>query len=243
MEFLDSLLAHLTIQEGLRVEVFLQYKAIMEMQRAFQKTAIEFGPIMGLSRQPGTTLAPSPLIEDLEPILRGEKEFNLKEWTPDYCYWFQRKLEKRQREVFFGNGGLTIISLRPDPKTAPPKLPFSEVFRKKHKIFQLVDVDEFVASTYSLTDEFHPKSKEMFASDLKDDPRYPGILFTLPILSAADFFERPATECESWFTLFDVYVRESPVDNGILLASKLDLEGQLINLLKDMRERNQHYVE
>jgi hypothetical protein len=242
MEFFDLLFAVLTKQMGLRLEVFLQYKSIMDLQRAFQETAMEFAPILGLSRRPGTILAPSPTMEDLAPVLQGKKDFDLKEWTPDYCYWFHHKLEKRQRDVFLGSGGLTIISLKPDPKTAPPQLPFSETFRKKHRIFQMIDVDAFVASACSLMDEFHPKSKELFASDLKQDPRYVGIPFVIPILSAADFFERPAEECEGWFKLFDVYISESPIDKGLLLASKLDLEEQLIVLLREMKEKGHKYL-
>lgn len=243
MTFLDALNALVTGRLGLRTEVFLQYKSVMDLQRAFQRTAMEFGPIMGLSRRPGTTLESSPTMDDIAPVLEGRRKFDLKDWTPDYVYWFHNKSQRRQREEFFGYGGLTMISMKPDPKTVAPKLPFTDTFRKKHKIFQQVDVDSLVAGTFSLIDEFQAKSKELFASDLKQDPRYAGILFVLPILSAADFLERPLEECKDWFSLFDVYVRESPIDNGILLASKIDIEDQIIELLTEIRANGQPFPE
>lgn len=239
MEFFDRFIPLVKEQCGARAELFLQYKTVVDVMEVFQKTAMEFAPILGVSRRPGAALRPSPTSKELAPfadkVLRGESP-DFKEFVPDYCYWFHRKLEKRQRKEFLGYGGLSMIFLKADPKTTPPELPFTETFRKKNPIFQMMDVDGFIAGAYSLMDAFHPKSKEMFAADLKDDPRYPGIVFVLPLLSAADFFGRPAEECESWFQLFDVYVNESPADKGILVALKEDMEEQLVQLLKQMKE-------
>ena len=41
-----------------------------------------------------------------------------------------------------------------------------------------------------------------------------------------------------YFELFDVYLRESPSDSGMLLASKYDLEEILIAVLEKMRATN-----
>jgi hypothetical protein len=179
----------------------------------------------------------------LQEVISGEKEFKIKEWLPDYCYWFLSKLERRQREEFLGYGGLSLISMKPDPKTVPPKLPFTETFKKKHKVFQTFDVDALLSRTCSLVDEFQAKSKELFAADLKEDPRYSGLLFVMPILSSADFFQRPAEECDNWFKLWDIYVRESPEDKGIILATRLDIEEQIIELLREMKDKGQKYSE
>ncbi|HEY2364600.1 MAG TPA: hypothetical protein VGK36_26025, partial [Candidatus Angelobacter sp.] len=243
MEFFDRFAALIVKPLGLRTEVFLQYKTVMDAQNIFQKTAFEFSPIAGLSRKPGVAV-PGPLVmDDLQEVVSGEKEFKIREWLPEYCYWFLNKLERRQREEFLGYGGLSMISLKPDPKTVPPQLPFTETFKKKHKIFQTFDVDAVLSKTCALIDDFQGKSKELFATDLKEDPRYSGLLFVLPILCTADFFQRPAEECENWFKLWDVYVRESPDDKGIILASKLDIEEQLIDLLHQMKDKGQKYSE
>jgi hypothetical protein len=48
---------------------------------------------------------------------------------------------------------------------------------------------------------------------------------------------------EKWFGLFDLYVNESPDDKGLLLASKTDLDEDLIEMLKEMREEDFVYPE
>ena len=53
MEFFDRFAALIIKPLGLRTEVFLQYKTVMDAQNIFQKTAFEFSPIAGLSRKPG----------------------------------------------------------------------------------------------------------------------------------------------------------------------------------------------
>lgn len=66
--------------------------------------------------------------------------------------------------------------------------------------------------------------------------------FILPHLSADDFFNRSAEECETWFQVFDIYIRESPDDKGILLASKIDIEEILTGILKQMRDKGLAYT-
>ncbi len=89
---------------------------------------------------------------------------------------------------------------------------------------------------------FLKQSKEMFASDLEDDPQYPGLLYTLHLLSSEDFFATSTDEIERWFQLFQIYWRESPEDKGIVLASKADIEGDLEDVLLDMRESGLEYT-
>lgn len=236
MQFFDRLFAVLTAQLGLRIEVFLRYKAVLDHARLFQSTAMEFAPILGIGRRPGDALPLPPNMDDLEPVLSGKREFDLREWVPDYCYWFHRKNERRQREAFLGTGGMTMLALAPDPATVPPQLPFSETFRNKHAIFKTIDVEKLLQETSSLRDAFHAKSKELFGADIQDDPRYPGFLFILPYLASSDFFDRPSDERSQWFEAFDLYINESPEDEGILLATKLEIEDELMKIVAELRE-------
>jgi hypothetical protein len=92
-------------------------------------------------------------------------------------------------------------------------------------------------------DGFQEKSKSLLGVGLQDDPQFKGLRFVLPLLKASDFFSESEQEVEKWFQLFDVYVNESPPDKGILLASKLDLEDSLIDLLKTLKEEGLEYPE
>jgi len=46
----------------------------------------------------------------------------------------------------------------------------------------------------------------------------------------------PEQELKAYFELFDVYLRESPPDGGMILASKHDLEELLIDVLEQMKK-------
>ena len=242
-EFLQRLAKQLSDLAGLRVETFLQYKTAMDDLEKFQKLAPKFSPLLGLSRKPGDTIPRLPTKDDMMPVVRGEKEFNLKDWIADYCYWFVYKKPSDQWREFLGRGGITLTFMKPDPKTTPPVLPFTESFRKKYRIFQMMDVDAILAGGFSLQEQFLPKSKELFGSGLEDNPQYPGFAFILPLLSTDHFLHQPEQENEKWFQLFEVYVNESPMDKGVLLAFKTDYEKLLIEVLTGMRQAGLIYQE
>jgi hypothetical protein len=131
--------------------------------------------------------------------------------------------------------------LKPDPKTTPPPLPLSESVRKRIPILQAMNVDQMMARAASLADGFLAKSKSMFSKGLEGDPQTKGLPFILPLLDAGDFFSQPPEVVQQCFELFDVYVRESPVDKGMLLAFASELEAPLIALLKEMRDQGLKY--
>jgi hypothetical protein len=245
--FFDRLFALTAKKMGLRVEVFLQFKTAMEVNDLFQKTAMEFNPLLGLSRRPGAKLPAMPtheeLHEDPDACLRGEKKIDIRKYLADYCYWFVNKAEKKQREAFLGLGGLTMLLLKPDPKTTPPPLYFSPHVRQTNLAFQKMDVDAVVAGGFSMLDGFLEKSKQLFGQGLEDDAQFQGIQFILPLLGSADFFQQPEAESKKWFDLFEIYVNESPADKGVLLASKGDLDEDLIELLRQMRDDGLRYPE
>jgi hypothetical protein len=242
MLFFDRLMDLLTSQFELRIELFLQYRTAQKILPHFLKMSHAFSPMVGLNRKPGATFPPRITKEALEPVAKGEKEFNLHEWIPDYCYWFLNKADRNQRKEFLGYGGLTTILLRPDSNTKPPELPFTPGVRKL-ELFQMFDIDGILAQGFALKDGFLQKSKELFGAGLEDEPEYPGIPFVLPMLCADDFFHQPQEVCDKWFQLFDVYVSESESDNGILMASKLDFEDPLISLLEQMNREGWVYSE
>ncbi len=48
-------------------------------------------------------------------------------------------------------------------------------------------------------------------------------------------------DLDQWFSLFDFYLGESQKDQGILLASKSDIENDLIALLERLRSEGLEY--
>jgi hypothetical protein len=82
----------------------------------------------------------------------------------------------------------------------------------------------------------------MFGEGLENDPQLKPLLFVLPQLGTPEFLNQTdkAVQC---FQLFDFYIRESPVDNGIIIASKMDCEEYLIKLVRAMNREGLEYPE
>ena len=245
LEFFDRLVTLAKDRWDLRTETFFQYKSVIDFNDEFQKTAMEYQPLLGLSRRPNAgPLPPMPSWETLHEdpaVMRGEKQLDIGGYLADYCYWFVTKADSKQRRSFLGRGGMTMIFLKADPKTTPPEIYFSPHVRETNLAFQAMDVDAVIQGGFSLADEFLPKSKDLFGEDLKDEAQIEGIKFILPLLQTSDFFSQPEEVCEKWFDLFDLYVNESPADKGLLLASKDDIDEELIEILRDMREHDLTY--
>jgi hypothetical protein len=110
-------------------------------------------------------------------------------------------------------------------------------------MFKELDLDKMWASANALSSPFLAKSKQLFGKGLENEPQTKGLPFILPLLDSADFFSQPEQTIKDCFELFDIYVRESPADNGVLLAAKRDLDEMLIGLLRDMRSQNATYPE
>ncbi len=241
LRFLDLLSERLKADFQLRCEIFLQQKTVEPLMGAFVKHAREFGPVQGLNRRPGVPLPAPPTNSDLEAFQDGRKQFEIGEFVADYCYWLLYKDPRRQRELFCGYGGLTAIFLKADPSTKAPELPFTPGLRAKFPMFQMVDIDKIFGGAFSLQDAFLKKSKELFGGDIEQNPQFSGLSFILPLLGTADFFAQPESESKKWFDLFDVYFRESPIDGGMLLASKSDLDECIFELLDTIAKENLEY--
>ncbi len=244
LRFQELLAAKLRNKLQAAPEVFLQMKVIFPDYRdAFIKTARQFHPIFSLGRHPGRQLPPIPDEKYAEDLGKGRVQYDAKSLQPDYSYWFLEKQPREQLELFFGSGGTTTLFLEPgEPAPKVPKPNMAAIHDPKmRELVASADLDGMMARLHALQSPFLKKSKEMFASDLKEDPQYPGLLFTLPLLGAEDFFSARPDVIDQWFNLFQVYWRESPEDKGILLASKADLEADLEEIVEGMREEGLEY--
>jgi hypothetical protein len=254
LEFLKRWLKLTTERLELRHEQFLQYKTVYpDLMKPLLNNMMDLVPILGLGRKPGAPLPPFPSQNDIEgttkemfeSLKRGDAVPlpDVRKHMPDYTYWFLDKSDEQQRAMFFGHGGLTIACLKPDPKTAPPPLLISPAQRAKLPMFKGVDMDRMWARANSLGDAFLAKSKQLFGDGLQDEPQAKGIPFILPLLDAADFFSQPESVVANCFELFDVYIRESPTDKGVLMALREDSDETLITLLHDMKQDRLTYPE
>src|SRR6266850_2924835 len=229
MAFLDKIVAIAGKTFGLRPEVFLQARVIdRDLVSTFVETSDRFVPIIGLGKRPSEPLPGVPTDRDIEDLQKGRTQFEFNRFAPGYCYWFLEKAERQQRDVFFGRGGLTIIFLKPDEQTKPPAFPVPKKFFQ-HEMFTRFgfDIDSSRARSYSLLDGFLDKSKQLCGDDVRADPQFKGLAFILPVLETRHFFQESEEEVSKWFQLFDLYITESPVDNGIVVATRLDWESEL----------------
>jgi hypothetical protein len=226
---------------GLRGEFFLDYWTAREVERPLLKNAIELLPFPGLARRPGAPLPKAPTGDELQEAGHGDRGFDMAKHTPTYCYWFMNKDFNRLLPLFFGHGGVSMIYLAPDPGTIPPKIPYREEISELFPGLPLEKLEAMNAATAAMNDGFLAKSKALFGVGLEDEPQYEGLPFIVPLLETADFSRQPEEERKKWFELFQFHWRESPVDRGIFLASKLDIEEGLIELLKKMKEEGHVY--
>ena len=239
LAFLEKWTVLLEQKEGLRPELFLQYKATSseDLAQPFQRYIVKHHVLPGLTRRPGASLPTFPDAEEMRRVILADRNpLDIEKWVPDFCYWFMSKRTSQEREAFAGFGALTTIFLPPDPKTQAPKLPFTPKFRAAMPVFQKLDVDANFQCAFAMQDAFLPRSKQVFAVGLEDEPMYPGITFVMPLLESGHFFAATLEERASWFSVFDVYINESPIDKGIILAFQKPFEPLLLELLKSMRE-------
>jgi len=120
--FFDLFLDSLENQLKLRTEVFLTYRAALDFGDSFMKAAQDIPPLMGLSIRPGAGPTGLPSTEEIKRTIEDGKEFNMKDWIGDYCYWFVKKTPRKYLELFGGHGGLRMMLLKPDPEATPPSI-------------------------------------------------------------------------------------------------------------------------
>lgn len=245
LEFLQRFQSALETSADLRGEVFLEYKGVQgDLVDPFFRYTQKNLKLMGLARHPGQPLPSLPSPAEIRKLVEGKKEVDVRDWVAEFTYWFVAKQPQQQRELFLGYGGMTHIFLPPDPKTKAPKIPFTPALRASLPIFQEFDVDAIHASTYALTDRFLKQSKALFGEGLENRPEYPGVTFILPLLDTAHFFAAEPALRARWFSLFEVYLRESPRDKGLLLAFQhKKYEALLLDVLESMQRDGLKYMQ
>ena len=238
MAFFDHLHEHL-LQRELRQESFLQMKLaapLGEVKDLLHQNQLKLMPLMGLGRRPGVAIPRIPTEEDLEPIIKGKKKFVFDEHVPDYYLWFLTREERWRRELFLGYGGYTMIYLIADPACTPPSIPDYPGIRSM-EIFQKFDPNAILETMFLLNGQLGEKSQAVFGKGLEDNPGLKTQNFVMPIMQARDFLDAKPEDIEEWFTVFDVYIQESPEDGGLLIAAKEDLDETLAEVLRQLREK------
>lgn len=238
MAFFDELQKLLVEKYKLRQESFLQMKITAPIgapKDLLHENQMKLIPIMGLGLKPGAKLPPIPTEEDLKPVIEGKKKFIFNDYVGDYSMWLMARDERWKRSLFLGFGGYTMLYLLPDPKTTPPPIPDHPGIRSM-PFFAENNVDGMWEITHLLNDDFCPRSKVVFGTNIDQHSNLEGTTFIIPLLNAQDFLQATKQEIEKWFTVFDVFIQESRQDNGIIIASKFDLDEDLTRILKTLRE-------
>ncbi|WP_158942847.1 hypothetical protein [Granulicella sp. S190] len=92
-------------------------------------------------------------------------------------------------------------------------------------------------------DTFGKKSKDVFGKAIEDSAGFEGLPFILPRLSSSDFLAQAEEEVRTWFGVFDIYIRECPEDEGIVIASKHNLRQMFKEIIASMRVDGYQYWE
>jgi hypothetical protein len=231
-----NLLKEAMASREFRQENFMRFRIVAEMQsERFLQTSLEYQPLAGYAIPPDGTMVKPPTTEDIEKAIKNGG-FKLQDWVGDYTYWFLKQQDERQRQDFFGLGGMMFLWLKPDPNTIPPDLDIPGP-AQRYLDEQGQDLAATARDLYRLQDSFLEKSKQVFGAPLHDDPSYSGIPFVLPLLQARHFLEASPETLEKWFEVFNGYLIESREDTGVLLAvADPDFDPVLLSILKQMRE-------
>jgi hypothetical protein len=130
-----------------------------------------------------------------------------------------------------------------DPKE-PAKIPS---FLREHpgmkQVFSVFDVEGVKARPATMLSPFRDKSKEIFGEGMDHDLKFEAQPFILPRLTSSHFFSHTSEQVRRWFELFDVYLAESPSDEGIIMACKDNLTSLVADLTDEMRSDGYHYWE
>ncbi|MGO9240765.1 MAG: hypothetical protein ACLQBJ_08135 [Bryobacteraceae bacterium] len=219
----------------LEPHVFLEFKTATTVNDEFLRHSRDFMPLAGLGRHPGAQPPDLPSEREYQQLMEGKRGFRAEDHMADYCYWFLVQSTQRQCQLFQGLGGMSILYWKPDPKAKPPDFKIPARYQD-HELFKEFDVKGMVAGGCAARDAFLPKSKQIVGAGLKTSVQLETIAFMLPLVSAPEAFGLPEQELKAYFELFDVYLRESPPDGGLILLSKHDLEEALIGVLEQMRQ-------
>ena len=126
----------------------------------------------------------------------------------------------------------------------PEKIP---AFLKSHpgmkQVFSVFDKEKAQEKNDLLFSPFRDQSKEIFGEGMPRDLQFDSLPFILPRLSSQDFFAHSEPQVRRWFDLFEVYIAESPTDEGTIIACKDDLTPLIGTIIDDMRAMGYRYWE
>ena len=111
------------------------------------------------------------------------------------------------------------------------------------QVFSIFEPDKIQEKNNALASPFRDLTKEIFGAGIPRDLEYEGILFVLPKLASQDFFAHTDQQIRRWFEVFDVYINESPEDEGIIMACKDDLAPLIASIVEGMRTEGYRYWE
>ena len=111
------------------------------------------------------------------------------------------------------------------------------------QVFSVFDVDKMHEKNKALMSPFRDQTKEIFGVGISRDLEYEGILFVVPKLASQDFFAQSDQQIRRWFEVFDVYINESPEDEGIIMAGKDNLAPLIASVVNEMRGKGYRYWE
>ena len=249
LSFFTHLRERLFEAEEMQSNLFLQMKVLYpDLMDSFLRNATRFAPVLGLSRRRGASLPQLPNDEYVEKLQQGKIKYDHKAIQPDYCYWFLKAETQEQTQLYFGLGGLMMLFAKP-PEQEKVALPTISPGVAAHPQFAGLlangRLEKMMETLVRMKSPLFPKTKAVFGRGLEEELQYPAMKFIVPLLSAQDFSNASPAEIEEWFTVFDVVVTESPVDKGLLLASKYELDMDLLlqEVVETMRENSEVYPE
>jgi hypothetical protein len=243
--FLAELVKRLSPKGELSTELFVESSAIHpDRQEQFVQTAFDFNPVMGFSRKPGAPMPSLPKNEAIDAIRNQEKPFEIGQFLEGLCYWFLKKSASEQLDLFWGFGGMTMMLVKADPVTPPINIPAGV---KKHPAFQSMlqekELQSMLDMAQAAQSSFLKKTKEAFGKGWEDRVEYRGLQYILPRWSSRDFFDLPEDDVNALFNICEVFATESPVDQGVLLASGKPLRPVISDIVIEMSAAGEVFCE
>lgn len=139
--------------------------------------------------------------------------------------------------------GLKVLLDDFDPQQ-PHRIPgFVRNHAAMKQVLSVFDVGKMQEKSTALVSPLRDKTKEVFGVGIPRDLEYEGILFIVPKLASQDFFAQTDQKIRQWFEVFDVYVNESPEDEGIIVACKDDLTSLIASIVDGMLSDGFRYWE
>jgi hypothetical protein len=130
-----------------------------------------------------------------------------------------------------------------DPQRSGQIPAFLKSHRAMKPVFSNFDVEKQQEKNESLMSPFRDLSKEVFGAGVTRDLEFESIPFVLPRLASQDFFLQTDPQVRRWFEVFDVYLNESPEDEGVIMACKDNLTPLIAMIVGEMRRKGYRYWE